>query len=241
MAALDDACVDALLAFVNDPNARSCCRDWSSRLYELLQLKSVIEVHRSLQQKGKLSYFHTMMFDYGGMEDNYSYCFTFFPEHVYTLQWFREGLTSDNEQHYGRWRASLGHVRCETQAPPPSDSSSVQLRYAPPGRSFEVPVENVLAGRTQATEEPLLWEYPARGLKPLAIHVAIPPMEVVFEPTSPTAVTASPVLRADARFVTIDGEVHQVCEDIMANWPENDWERLMRCRIRFGTGTERWP
>eukprot|EP00439_Symbiodinium_sp_Y106_P044670 s2214_g5.t1 len=40
-------------------------------------------------------------------------------------------------------------------------------------------------------------------------------------------------VRPDSRYVEIDGVIHEVSGDIVANWPEDDWPRLMRCRLLF--------
>jgi len=38
----------------------------------------------------------------------------------------------------------------------------------------------------------------------------------------------------DARFVEVDGDVVEVSADIRKNYPEEQWAKLMRCRLRFG-------
>eukprot|EP00440_Ansanella_granifera_P012294 gb/GFBE01013364.1/.p1 GENE.gb/GFBE01013364.1/~~gb/GFBE01013364.1/.p1 ORF type:complete len:240 (+),score=29.25 gb/GFBE01013364.1/:1-720(+) len=239
MAVLDDESLSRVLEFVNHPVAALCCRVWSAYIYKSLQLQGTISFNRAMRRQGRLSYHHSTVRDLGGMEECVSYSFTFLERKEYSLHWFREGLTSDNEQHYGAWSIDGRSIRCET-AEPLEQPDERYLRFAPPGRIFEVPIDSILSGAsmTDTTES---WELPARGLAPDRSIGDCPgdATDVVLQ-TQPSQVMEPPA-PVNSHFVEIDGDVHRVSQDIVDNWPEADWVRLMRCRLRFGTGTERWP
>lgn len=241
MGQLDDAALTRVLQFVREPVASLCCRSWASYLYESLRLRHKIAFRKAIHEQEKLSYVHSTVRDLGGMEECVSFSFLFKADCTYSLQWFREGLTSDNEQQYGTWCIAGEKVTCETLSPL-EEPDERYLRFAPAGRVFELPVDAVLAGSTTADDNPEDWELPARGLAPDRSLAAIPaaegPSSSIIAPPSHGQL-AEPVQLA--RYVEVDGEVHEVSQDIVANWPEADWSRLMRCRLRFGTGAERWP
>lgn len=244
---LTDACLECILSFVSDPTARLCCSAWSNYLYDALQLEYRIRFQKKLCERAAspyptLPYHHSTVRDYGGMEECLSFTFAFCRDGSYSLHWFKEGLTSDNEQQHGFWRVVGDAVLCET-LPPVQAPDIHQLRFAEPGRIFEVPVDAVLAGTTTSDGQLAGWELAARGLRAdTSVSITAP----LTEPPAPEANLADLTRlaqllpRADARFVEVDGEMHQVSNDIVENWPEADWARLMRCRLRFGTGVERW-
>ncbi|CAE7204655.1 unnamed protein product [Symbiodinium natans] len=148
------------------------------------------------------------------------------------LAWTRtyDAWSSQGEQHYGRWSLEGERVCCETLEPR-EEASETEMRYAPAGYKFAVPIDDILSaqgGYFQAKDgsKAADWELPARTGKL---------DEGMWEPvqaTEPEAVHRP--ARADARYVEIDGVVHEVAGDIVANWPEDQWPRLMRCRLRFG-------
>ena len=113
------------------------------------------------------------------------------------------------------------------------------MRYAPPGYRFNVPVNDILKANGAYFQAPLgslaaSWELPARTGKQEDTGNVVPGMwqgEVVVPAA---AETFQVPVRADARFVEIDGEMHEVSGDIVANWPEDDWARIMKVRLRFG-------
>eukprot|EP00933_Yihiella_yeosuensis_P013687 TRINITY_DN12563_c0_g3_i3.p1 TRINITY_DN12563_c0_g3~~TRINITY_DN12563_c0_g3_i3.p1 ORF type:complete len:293 (+),score=68.23 TRINITY_DN12563_c0_g3_i3:122-880(+) len=248
--ALDEVSLDRVLHFINEPVARLCCKDWAHYIYQSLELEHKIAFNQALSKKGCLSYHHSTVRDLGGMEECVSYSFTFErnpEEQTYVMQWFREGLTADNEQQYGKWSITGATVTCETLKPPKEPDENL-LRYASPGRIFQVPVSCILLGATCADATPEAWELDARGLLPdrsIGLGMLSAGSEQSTRASATGSWTSQPPLQqeipADARFVEIDGDLHQVSQDIVQNWPESDWQRLMRCRLRFGTGTERWP
>eukprot|EP00930_Biecheleria_cincta_P068902 TRINITY_DN56729_c0_g1_i1.p1 TRINITY_DN56729_c0_g1~~TRINITY_DN56729_c0_g1_i1.p1 ORF type:complete len:243 (-),score=25.52 TRINITY_DN56729_c0_g1_i1:168-896(-) len=242
MALLDDTALARVLQFTRDPVGRLCCKAWASYLYESLHLQAKIALRKALHEQQQLFYMHSTVRDLGGMEECVSFSFTFAADCTYSLQWFREGLTSDNEQQYGAWCIAGDKVRCETRSAS-EEPDERYLRVAPAGRVFELPVHAVLAGSTTADQTPEDWELPARGLPPDRSTNATPASHgtsaSIMVPHVHDQLAAEPVELA--RFVEIDGEAHEVSRDIVANWPEADWPRIMRCRLRFGTGAERWP
>lgn len=259
MAPLDDACLARILLFVNEPRGRLCCKEWESHLEKSLKLKGRSHFMRSVRTAGKLPYHHSAVRNLGGMEECITYQFCFYADGQYSLHWFREGLTADNEQQVGHWHVELDALACRT-LPGPAEIDDKQLRYAPPGRIFQVPLSAVLAGQTVSDSTPARWEYAARGRRAPLAFGAVEQKEsrqttrvdqldenTIFVeiggqvPQDHRQSTRVGQIDESARFVDIDGQVHQVSRDIMENWPEDDWHRLMRCRLRWGTGAERWP
>jgi len=242
MALLDDTALTRVLQFVRDPVGRLCCKEWASYLYESLHLRPKIALRKKINDQQQLSYMHSTVRDMGGMEECVSFSFSFAADCTYTLQWFLEGLTSDNEQQHGTWCIAGDKVRCETRSAL-DEPDERYLRFAPAGRIFELPVHAVLAGSTTADQTPEDWELPARGLPPDRSTKVVP--AALDASTSNIVPPVRSQLAAErmehVRFVEIDGEVHEVSQDIVSNWSEADWPRIMRCRLRFGTGTERWP
>merc|ERR1719512_321992 len=109
-----------------------------------------------------ISYHHTMVRDFGGMEECVAFSFTFQCNRTYTLQWFREGLTCDNEQQYGQWRIIGDMVHCKTLQPL-VEPDAKQLRYAEPGRTFDIPIHAIFSGTTSTGWDLAGWEFVARG------------------------------------------------------------------------------
>lgn len=241
---LDDTCLSRVLDFVNIPSVRLCCRSWADRLYLSLQLKHHISFVKAVSGAplGDLSYHHSSVYDFGGMEECVSFSFTFSSSRFYSMLWFREGLTTDNEQQYGKWKVVADHVECET-LDPVSEVNERHLRHADACRVFTIPVAAVLAGRTTTNQCTSNWERAARGLQSSNIVGSLEPSDEQSqgeEIRNDSYNFSSRVPAVDARYVDVDGEIVQVSLDIIQNWPESDWSRLMRCRIRFGTGSERW-
>mmetsp|Transcript_92105 Transcript_92105/g.159906 ORF Transcript_92105/g.159906 Transcript_92105/m.159906 type:complete len:250 (-) Transcript_92105:53-802(-) len=240
---LDDVCLMRLLQYVNQPVARLCCRHWADYLFDSLRLEPLIRFQKAVSaaSEGCLSYHHSTVHDLGGMEECVSFTFSFSADQHYTLHWFREGLTSDNEQQYGAWHVVGDEVECTTLTSL-EEVDDRYLRFADAGRMFSVPVSDILQGTTKSDNKLLGWELTARGLarKPnfpgLSESVAVD-SEVSLQELQSRA--AQPV-RVNARYVEIDEEMHEVHQDIIENWAESDWVRLMRCRLRFGSGRERW-
>jgi len=186
--------------------------------------------------EGKLTYFHSTVLDFGGMEECSSFSFTFRSTGHYQLQWFREGLTSDNEQQYGRWTVVSNDVLCETLEPTEAPDPTM-LRFAEPGRRFRVPVNAALSGHSCA-DDLVGWERPARGMCVQAAEQSEKDEQIVTEAWAQPPHNVP--VREHARYIEIDEDMVEVHMDVIENWPEADWERLMRCRLRFGSGAERW-
>jgi hypothetical protein len=172
------------------------------------------------------------------VEECLSFTFSFRADGLYSLQWFREGLTVDNEQQHGKWKVVADKIWCET-LPPPQEVDERLLRYANAGRTFELPVEDVLS-KTTTGNDLCGWEMSARGLTSRSV-VDECPSDLPDAPISASMPYTVDLAEASdhAHLVEIDGELHEVCRDIVQNWPENEWGRLMQCRLRFGTGAER--
>lgn len=244
MATLDDECLTRILHFVNCPSLRLCCQQWASHIFSSLLLEPKIRFHKAVRSasQGKLSYYHSTVLDFGGMEECSSFSFTFRSSGHYLLQWFREGLTSDNEQQYGRWLVVAHDILCETLEPT-EEPDPAMLRFAEPGRSFRVPVNAALSGHTCA-DDLVGWERPARGICPGQKLAQSEEEEEQEELQVVTEARSQPQrnvpARENARFIEVDGDMVEVHMDVIENWPEADWTRLMRCRLRFGTGAERW-
>mmetsp|Transcript_51475 Transcript_51475/g.122417 ORF Transcript_51475/g.122417 Transcript_51475/m.122417 type:complete len:265 (-) Transcript_51475:59-853(-) len=256
LAVLDERSQLNILGYIFEPAARLCCRDWAAFLFESLQLQHRIDFAKALHALGDrgtdaLMYHHSAVRALGHeFEECVSYQFYFYPKGSYDMQWNRtfDGWTSESEQQVGHWQVAGDKVRCSTEAGPEVDASRV--RYARAGLVFEIPVEDVLSYQTSADNAAPLWEYLARGLAPPAVvgrSVQEKPLDQKMprsvspddQPRVParteSSVAASmTALRPDARFVDIDGDLHEVCLDIQEHWPEEEWERLMRIRVRFG-------
>lgn len=163
MVGLDDVCLTRVLHYINDPVARLCCRGWATHIHTALQLDFRIRFHNAIREREALPYHHSTVRDFGGLEECVSFNFRFLREGTYVLQWFREGLTTDNEQQYGTWHVVGEAVRCESLLPL-QKAAAVELRYALPGRIFDVPVDAVLTGTTSADQQLFGWELAARGV-----------------------------------------------------------------------------
>ncbi|CAK0890945.1 unnamed protein product [Prorocentrum cordatum] len=184
MAGLDEACLSRILSCLNDVGGRLCCRAWAAHIYGAMGLEHRIRFAKAVARSSELSYHHSTVRDFGGVEECLSFSFCFRQGGTYSLQWFREGLTSDNEQQLGRWRVVDDAVLCETVAPssPPDERL---LRFAGAGRTFRVPVADALLGTTSAEQRLRGWEPAARGLP------AEPPAAPPAEPPAPAADAAA--------------------------------------------------
>jgi len=118
------------------------------------------------------------------------------------------------------------------------------VRYAAGGFRFEIPLEDIeLAAGTyyQVADgsPPAKWELAARtGNDSKDAHLCWTEGQWKHPVRTDQATTPAPVavtrLNPDARFVDIDGDMHEVSGDIVANHPEENWAMLMKCRLRFG-------
>lgn len=139
-----------------------------------------------------------------------------------------EDLSEANERQVGLWEVVGAALRCETTTGPVTDQGCVQ--YAEAGRVFFLPLAAVLGGRSMADDTPALWEYEVRG-NPVPVMAMRSEGEV--QPTRGAGGNAG--LGGDsARYVQVDGDLVEVSPDIRDNYPEAEWVRLMRCRVRFG-------
>mmetsp|Transcript_48049 Transcript_48049/g.112266 ORF Transcript_48049/g.112266 Transcript_48049/m.112266 type:complete len:247 (+) Transcript_48049:42-782(+) len=239
---LDERAQAHILAFVCNAEARLCCRDWAAYIFQSLQLEYRVNFAKALHARllvgcDQLLYHHSGVRPLGHeFEECVSYQFGFVPGGKYEMQWNRtfDGWTAESEQQVGTWRIRGDQVHCCTGEGPDVDASRV--RFARPGLVFSIPVADVLCSRTAADQSAPLWEYAARGLP------SPPSVQVVAEEAARSKLSEAqaldvafvPVIRPDAHYVEVDGDLHEVCKDICEHWPEADWQRLMAIRLRFG-------
>lgn len=238
---LDDDLQNKLLAYVTEHKASPCCRAWKDYLYDSLQLQHQIRFKQRLAQ-GQISFIYSAVRPLAeDFEESVSYNFEFHPDGTYQMQWARtwDAWSSQSEQQYGRYTIFKDSVFCETLEPNRAVGDN-EVRFAPPGYSYSVAVDDILESEGLYFQEklgspPKPWETAARtgkaDDKPRAMLQGL--WETPEVAPGPTAPFHAPV-RPDARFVEIDDELHEVSGDIVASWPEHEWERLMRCRLRFG-------
>lgn len=232
-----------ILAFVADHKAGVSCLSWRDFLYTSLYLQHRIRINRQLD-KGPVIFSYNAVRPLGeDFEESVSYNFTFAANHTYVMQWTRtfDAWTSQSEQQCGCWSIVKDQVFCETHEPR-REVSDTEVRFAPAGFKFYVAIDLILDSRGIYFQDkigapPKSWELPARTgreatTKTLSWQAS--DAEATSAENSPVARPVVPPPQEDARFVDIDGDMHEVSGDIAANWPEHEWERLMRCRLRFG-------
>jgi hypothetical protein len=248
MSPLDESSLAKILACVTEPKASLSCRAWKDYLYDSLQLEQRIRFNQQMA-KGTIPFGYSAVRPLGDdFEESVSYFFDFDADGTYKMQWMRtfDAWSSQSEQQLGKWSIVKDNILCETVEPsrPVSDT---EVRFAPAGYIFSVAIDDILKSEGRYLEDtigspPKPWEISARlggSSEENNKRVVTQGMwqtdssahEVV--PTA-TAVEFHAPLRPDARFVEIDGEMHEVSGDIVANWPEDEWARLMKCRLRFG-------
>lgn len=238
-AELDDAVVELLRDFCREPVARACSRSWNAHLYDALHLGVRLRFLQAVRQKGLLNFHHSTFRDLGGLQESATYQFDIAADGSYVGHWSRtfDAWTSDSERQRGTWAIDGKDLVLSTLGPPADEPTSTaygqreceRSRYAPAGRVFAIPCDLVLTRRSDGTSA-LPWEYAARGLAPRSSHGRSEPAAVELAPRSPSPEPSA------VHFVTIDGAPHEVSLDIVNNYPECDWERLMRVRMRFGIG-----
>jgi len=236
-----------ILAFVADHKAGVSCQAWKNFLYTSLYLQHRIRFNRQLD-KGSVIFSYNAVRPLGeDFEESVSYNFAFASNHTYTMQWTRtfDAWTSQSEQQCGCWSIVKDQLLCETHEPRRKVGDN-EVRFAEAGWKFYVAIDDILDSRGiyfQDTigAQPKRWELIARTgrestSKTLSWQES--DAEATSAGNSPTArLVLAPSFappQEDARFVDIDGDMHEVSGDIAANWPEHEWERLMRCRLRFG-------
>mmetsp|Transcript_6883 Transcript_6883/g.19290 ORF Transcript_6883/g.19290 Transcript_6883/m.19290 type:complete len:255 (-) Transcript_6883:218-982(-) len=245
---LDEEVQAKVLACVSEPRASITCRAWKDTLYKTLHLECQYHFNHRLHSAGKLIFCYGAVRPLGeDFEESASYNFTFSPGGTYRMQWTRtyDAWSSQTEQHFGAWRLFLDEVLCETLEPPEAQSDR-EVRHAPPGYRFRVPTGDIVGAGGVYYQAPIgapaaPWELAARTGKQEsgAGSVTVSGMWRAVDEAPAAAAPAAAAslhapLRPDARFVEIDGDMHEVSGDIVANWPENEWPRLMKCRLRFG-------
>eukprot|EP00416_Gambierdiscus_australes_P018792 CAMPEP_0171068168 /NCGR_PEP_ID=MMETSP0766_2-20121228/8411_1 /TAXON_ID=439317 /ORGANISM="Gambierdiscus australes, Strain CAWD 149" /LENGTH=188 /DNA_ID=CAMNT_0011524455 /DNA_START=167 /DNA_END=733 /DNA_ORIENTATION=- len=185
----------------------------------------------TIRQAGRLSFHHCGVRSLGDdFEECVAYQFDFEALGTFSAQWNRSfgQWSAANERQVGRWAVVGEALRCETQAGLGDADGCVP--YAPAGRVFELPVASVLAGTSAADGTTPAWEFQVRGA----------PVPEVVLPSLLQGSSAQAGLQeaarngSNVRFVEVDGELHEVSADILKHYPESDWQRLMRCRVRFG-------
>jgi hypothetical protein len=240
---LDEELQAKVLAFVTEPRASTACLTWKEQLYKSLHLECQAFFHARLHQAGKVIFYYNAVRPLGeDFEESVGYNFDFALDGTYTMQWTRtfDAWSSQSEQHFGRWRLDLDQVLCETLEPTTATSDR-EVRYAAPGWIFRVPINDILEAKGSFFQPPAgspaaPWELTARTGK-YEDEATSPTYKGMWQPVQAAEATSQvphAQFRPDARFVEIDGEMHEVSGDIVANWPEQDWVRLMRCRLRFG-------
>mmetsp|Transcript_60681 Transcript_60681/g.109339 ORF Transcript_60681/g.109339 Transcript_60681/m.109339 type:complete len:240 (-) Transcript_60681:67-786(-) len=231
--ALDDSALVRILAFTSELKARPCCQSWAKHLFDELQLDCRIRFNKLIRKQGTVTYHHSAVRRMGDdFEECVAYQFEFFAAGSYELIWNRSfgQWSAANERQAGRWHIEGDKLRCETIAGPEDEDGKV--RYAAAGRISELPLETVLKGNTAEDDMTPIWEYQVRGqpIPETMLPTCIPRQEFSEQQDQP-AVTSQ---ADDALFVEVDGDWHEVSADIRDNYPEEQWERLMRCRVRFG-------
>eukprot|EP00931_Biecheleriopsis_adriatica_P075363 TRINITY_DN49244_c0_g1_i1.p1 TRINITY_DN49244_c0_g1~~TRINITY_DN49244_c0_g1_i1.p1 ORF type:complete len:261 (+),score=53.11 TRINITY_DN49244_c0_g1_i1:33-785(+) len=241
---LDEELHARILAYVTEPRASVSCQAWKKYLYEALKLEPRIRFMQRLAEEGRVTYCYNAVRPLGeDFEESVGYSFNFAADGTYRLMWTRtfDAWSSQCEQHFGRWHVFMDYVACETTEPL-EEASEREVRYAPPGYRFAVAIEDILSadgGFFQAKDGARAkdWELPAR-LGKLDEEGSSVRTAGMWEPIQASSSEAAggyrAPIRSDARFVEIDGEMHEVSGDIVANWPQEEWARLMRCRLRFG-------
>ena len=132
---------------MTEPTACVSCKPWKHFLYDNLKLDSCIRFKQCLNDKDPLAYCYSAVRPLGeDFEESVGFNFQFFRDGSYRLAWTRtyDAWSSQGEQHYGKWRLKMGQVCCETLEPQ-EEASETQMRYAPAGYKFAVPVEDILS------------------------------------------------------------------------------------------------
>jgi hypothetical protein len=231
-AALDELAVQRILSFVNVPSGCLTCKTWNEQLHEQLRLAHRIRFHKLVRKAGSVGYHHSAVRAFGqDFEECVAYQFEFFADGSYTLQWNRSfgQWSASNQRQVGSWNVVGENLVCESVAGPKVPDNEV--RYAPGGLIFALPIESVCMGNTAADGNDVYsWEYGIRG-------EPVPEIKKTFWEVEEHDARAQ-VLPQDpnARYVEIDGDLHEVSGDIRERYPEADWQRLMQCRVRFGLG-----
>eukprot|EP00747_Dinoflagellata_sp_TGD_P166615 gnl/TRDRNA2_/TRDRNA2_189670_c0_seq1.p1 gnl/TRDRNA2_/TRDRNA2_189670_c0~~gnl/TRDRNA2_/TRDRNA2_189670_c0_seq1.p1 ORF type:complete len:267 (+),score=44.34 gnl/TRDRNA2_/TRDRNA2_189670_c0_seq1:46-801(+) len=238
-AVLDECALDRVVAFVSEPRARICCRSWGEHIYKSLQLEHRIKLQQLMSETGDILYHHSAVRDMGGdFQESVTYQFEFRSSRSYWMQWSRtfDGWTADNECQLGRWEVVGDQVRCCSTPGPDVEEGCV--RYARAGLIFNIPVEDVCLKSTRGDSlKPATWERVARGLEEIEVREVAKTEVAVEQPSwshEQRVPAVAPPNASDARWVEIDGDLYEVSGDIRDLYPEADWQRLMRCRIRFG-------
>eukprot|EP00427_Karlodinium_veneficum_P015480 CAMPEP_0169140492 /NCGR_PEP_ID=MMETSP1015-20121227/43636_1 /TAXON_ID=342587 /ORGANISM="Karlodinium micrum, Strain CCMP2283" /LENGTH=218 /DNA_ID=CAMNT_0009206477 /DNA_START=18 /DNA_END=670 /DNA_ORIENTATION=- len=209
---LDDASITRVLAFVNFPTARECCQEWSRQIFDALQLEHRIKFHRTVRQKGVVIYHHSAERAMGqDFEECVAYQFEFLPSKTYNLDWNRSfgQWSAANERQVGLDIGMSRTISFVAQVRRAPDTEEGYVRYAPPGRTFEIPVSVILSGSsiTDHSSTPT-WEYQVRG-------VPVPDNYLSCNATAPIQQSALVQVHSEnARFVEIDGDFHEVSGDI---------------------------
>lgn len=247
---MDDDLHCKILDYVSEPKACVACHAWRDHLYDSLKLRFGISFRRQLA-KDPVSFSYNAVRPLAeDFEESVSYNFLFSANGTYKMQWARtfDAWSSQSEQQFGKWSVVKEEVLCETMEPD-REVTETEVRFAPPGYRFNVAIEDILSSEGRYFQDklgapPKPWETTARTGKidetavlPKGMWQAVeasPQPGVYYEVTTQAAAPFQPQLRADARFIEIDGEMHEVAGDIVANRPESEWAQLMRCRLRFG-------
>ncbi|CAK0883427.1 unnamed protein product [Prorocentrum cordatum] len=228
-----------VLSYVAEPKASLSCKSWREFLCRTLHLGLRSGFYRTLAAGGKVVFCYNAVRPLAeDFEESVSYNFVFEPGGFYRMQWTRtfDAWSSQSEQQHGRWQVILDSLLCETLEPK-REVRENEVRFAPPGYRFRIPIDDVLQAAGTYYTTPLgspaaEWELPARTGKEDRDFCTV--RSAWETPQVEDAPSVHVPFREGARFVEIDGEMHEVSGDIVSNWPEDEWPRLMKCRLRWG-------
>jgi hypothetical protein len=239
MALLDDDLHLKILAYVSEPKACVTCGAWKEHLYGSLRLHQRISFNQRFA-KGPIVFSYNAVRPLAeDFEESVSFNFEFREDHTYKMQWTRtfDAWSSQCEQQVGRWSITGDKIQCET-AEPGRPVRDREVRFAPAGYKYGVALDDILNTQGSFFQEvvgapPKPWEITARTGKAEGEEQVTGKWQAPQVAATPDPEFRAP-LRTDARFIEIDGEMHEVSGDIVSSRPEEQWEQLMRCRLRFG-------
>jgi len=163
----------SILEYVTEPQARVCCQAWHAHLFVSLNLERRVCFHRMLTLQKSVKYTHSVNVDFGhdydvwfedfGQEEDLCFQFEFYADGTYKMMFehiFRS-WTSRKEKQIGTWEPCGDNIKCCTVAAP-RDEPDEPAFYAPPGRTFEIPIVTVASGSYSGGPS-ASWEDLARG------------------------------------------------------------------------------
>eukprot|EP00928_Gymnodinium_smaydae_P065851 TRINITY_DN48943_c0_g1_i1.p1 TRINITY_DN48943_c0_g1~~TRINITY_DN48943_c0_g1_i1.p1 ORF type:complete len:251 (+),score=18.28 TRINITY_DN48943_c0_g1_i1:48-800(+) len=249
MIELNEATLARVLSFVSAPEGRLCCKAWNTYLVASLQLKLPIDFCRMVFASAHgLDYtYEASNADGTDFEESRTYSFCFFANRHYRLSWSRISafwnLSGDES---GTWTVK-GESIFLTALDVRVDVRSAQCQRIAP---LHLPLRDVIRGRVVGGGAFTTWEEVLHQVDQQFSTVAATDIasqldnpDVIYqEPDGADAIpTRSHATNQvqDRHFVEVDGDLYEVSTDIVQNWPESEWERVMRTRVRFGIAAVR--